>query len=179
MAITTLYPTANGTDTDWTLGAGPTKYEAVQSNDGDTTFNRINSSLVKNDTFVMQALGLTGVEVVKIRVRGYARINSGTGYLQLRIRSGANTSNSSQQTVSSSYTLMSAIWTTNPWTAANWRIDEIDNILEAGYASETGHGNQRLRETQVYLDIQWNYRTGKLVNGGVTNAGLIGGRIVS
>jgi hypothetical protein len=130
--VQALTPTGAGAYTEWTPSAG-SNYQCVDENppNGDTDY--VSSATVgQRDTYALSNLTATtgsvkGVQVVS-RVR---KDDGGTRTIHNVVYASATLGESSDQSVSTSYTTVTTIHENNPSTSTAWTISGV-NGMEAG-----------------------------------------------
>lgn len=126
-----LAPDAAGSEAEWTTGTGATFAEVDDnpSNDGDTTYIATSTNN-RQSTFNMTA---TSVAVVDGQIRGVKAVavirdEGGAAAIQVRIRSGATSSDTTSRDPGATYVASAKIDTLDPATAAAWTKAAVDAI---------------------------------------------------
>lgn len=159
MATELLYPDANsGTDNSWNLGAGPTKWQACLTNDGDTTYIDISGSLVywqgfeKNDS----AIG-AGDTINGVKIHAWVKVNKNGKKSKLQYRVGGSTAQSAQMSVANgTYTQITYdMGATNPITALAWVLDDIDGTRRFEMGVNNNSANALYQCTQIWCEVDY------------------------
>ena len=124
--------------------------------DEDTTYVRTWGGVTELDTYNIDDHSEGKGTVDSVTIYNRTRATSGTHASEVAIRTNSTDHFGSYTTpLPTSYSDISAVWTTNPDTTDNWTWDEID-ALEIGvrhYDLGTGY----LQTTQVYADVDYEY----------------------
>ena len=131
--VDTLFPTADGANTDFTPLAG-SNYENVDEDDpdGDTSYNSSNTATDK-DTFPVTALSSMAGDIFGVQVNNTARKDdAGAQNLKGAVKVGATVYTDSAQVLLDSYDDKRSIFEENPGTSAAWDQAGI-NAAEFGY----------------------------------------------
>jgi len=185
MATELKYATENSSlDNSWTLGAGSTKWEAVLTNDGDTSYITAPGTTQVYQGFKKEDSDLLATDTINwVKIHAFMYVDKTNKKGQIRYRSGSSTSDSAQFDVTKdSYGQHTYdMGATNPITALPWTLDDIDgtNRFEMAVTNTTARSDYRC--TQIWVEVDYtplSAGVGRLVNGGLVNAGLVGGRLV-
>ena len=185
MATELLYPSAIGDSDTWILDAGADKVTAVQTNDGDTSCIRRGGLIVLTQTFEVDASSLKSWDTINsITVHTWTKNNTSTGpriTLELSLPGAHYTGTPSTNVTQTSYLEYTALFSTNPDTSSAWVLDDIDGTLKFQVGIRNASTGYIFRCTQLWIAVDYTEGTGgapPLVDGGLVNAGLIGGRLI-
>lgn len=182
MVTETLYPASVGTNDTWILDTGSDKTTAVQTNDGDTSRIRRGGAIVLEQDFDVDNSSLgSGDTINSVTAYGVVKSPAGGPFVELALQLPGGAYLSNRLTCTTGYTTVSKAWATNPDTSSAWVLDDIDGT----YKFEIGIRNYTTGYiyycTQLYIEIDYTEATDgapPLVNGGLVNSGLVGGRLI-
>ena len=157
MATELIYPTAEGTQKTWNLGAGSDKVSAVQTNDGDSSYiQRAGTILLWQDYEVDPSQLGAGDTINSVTVKAVVRSsNGGTQIgLELQLPGGAYGSGTLGG-VEGTYNTISWQQTSNPDTGQPWVPADLNgtNKFEVGIGN-LGTGFQYFC-TQIFAEIDF------------------------
>ena len=160
MATELLYAYADSTtDTGWNLGAGSSKWQAVLTNDGDTTYIVFGGTLLVWQGFKMESSALiSGDTVDNVKIHAYAQVDANGKKSKLRYRVGGSTSDSSVIIVTNgSYGQITYdMGATNPITAVGWVLDDIDGTNRFEFAiNNNSAGGTQYKCTQMWVEVTY------------------------
>lgn len=122
-----------GTHTDFIPSAG-SNYQNVDEHppDGDGTYNESGIDGDK-DSFSMESLGLTGIDINAVAISFVARKTVANGdRMRAFVRVGGTDYPGNDEPLTVAYERITAIWDQNPDTLSAWTVSDVNNI-EAGY----------------------------------------------
>jgi len=129
-----LPPNATGDVDNWSVNSG-TKVAAVTSDDGDTTYIY---SFTTNQMQLFQITDLTGTpSITKVKIDVEAREFGHGGKLKIIVKTGGDTFESTEKSLSSSYHSESWTLNDNPKTDSDWTASEV-NALQVGVKRTAG-----------------------------------------
>jgi predicted CxxxxCH...CXXCH cytochrome family protein len=152
-----IRPNADGTLNDWSIGGTSppaNRWEAVdETTQNDDTDYVYATSQNLDQFFNLQDHTTETGTIDNVTVYIYAKQTTGNEYLQVCIWD--NTYCQNTPTISTSYTLYSYSWTTDPSDSLAWTWSDID-ALEAGVRSKNSGGwGGEIRVTQLYVEISY------------------------
>lgn len=167
MATQQRVPTGIGTASNWQLGAGTDRVDAVDdtigANDGDTTYIDTTVSGQRQDYTFSAFTVPAGSTISKVTLYGYFKFVGTGAQIRLNLRNELGTfSEDADQTVASSasYGVLSRDLTTNPWTSAAWTVNEVNSnsatsnrIAEIEVRSIAP--NTAVRCTSFYIEVTY------------------------
>jgi hypothetical protein len=151
----TLTPNAD-IDTGWTPNSGTTRYEAVQTDDGDNTY------IYGQTAWTVQTFGLpdispAGYAITSVTVYAVARkqaYNPVSFRINIWTHGYEYSSDDFGRTDPEVYSTSSWAWTTNPFTGKSWTISEV-NDLQAGLEIRASGGTSfQVAVTHFYIVIE-------------------------
>jgi peptidoglycan/xylan/chitin deacetylase (PgdA/CDA1 family) len=160
-----VFPGGNGYYNDWSVYPSGNKYDAVVTNDGDSTYI---SETSDNDaqTFTFPGTGVpAGSTINSVTINVVARHNSGSSNprIKLRAEKGSHTydrSDSGDMNLTSSYAPYSWTLTSNPFTHNQWTLAEVNawstrfGVVKTD-GSFSGSGNN-IRVTQISVSVDYS-----------------------
>ena len=170
MATQTALPTGLSAVSNWTLGAGADKVDAVDdpigSNDGDTTYILVTTS-GQRQAYTFPAFTVPGGSTsISINLYAYAKYSAVSGSIRLNLRNETPTvSEDADQALTSGYTLITRALANNPFTAAAWTVNEVNSegstsnrIAEIEVRSITPV--TEIRVTQFWIEVVYTPAAG-------------------
>lgn len=158
-----LIPNANGTYSDWTIGAGAgSNYENVDEfpNDGDTTYLLSTVMGIPNHPDETEQLAAMAAALAVAAVKPFIvvkRDGAVNGSTQLMHRSGSTDTTLSAGATTSAYALKAAVLDVDPATSVAWTAGGV-NAFEVGAKSDGGISQTRM--TQVGAMVYYAAATG-------------------
>ncbi len=156
-------PTANGSNTTWTIGAGSgSNYQNVNERPPDSNTTYLVSPATANnlETELLTTTGTLGLSYATINVVTACAIVTRDGGSntngQLVIKSGATTTNSTTASVTSTYKMIALPYLTDPNTGSAWVATNVDAI-ETGYQNTNASNAVRMTWTGAMIDWTPNY----------------------
>lgn len=184
MSTEILLPTAEGAPTAWILDAGASKTVAVQTNDGDTTRIRRGGTVVLGQFFDVANSALTAADIINsVSVKALVKVATGGAgsriQLAIQLPGGEYTSATIPVTSDTAYLTYTKTWTTNPDTAAAWVLADIDGTYKMDCGIYNATTSIIFYCTQIFIEVDYTLGgVGRLIDGGLVNAGLINGRLI-
>ena len=154
----TLRPNAAGNYSECDPIGDTANYLCVDEvvSDNDSTCVRTWGGATELDTYNIDDHSEGKGAIDSVTIYNRTRVTSGTHASEVALRTyGTDYFGTYTPISSTSYTNISAVWTTNPDTTDNWTWDEID-ALEIGVRNYDLDGGY-LYTTQVYTDIDYEY----------------------
>lgn len=181
MAIQILHPTSNGTNNAWSLGAGADKPTAVATDDGDTTYIYETGGLITWQGFVMAACTLDGATTINgVTVKAVVKPASSPSNIQFSyFWRGAQYKGTLITGLPASWSTVETEYATNPRTSAAWTVANLNDGFIQWEIRYGGNSNE-MRDTEMWIEVDYvsDATAVPLVNGGLVNAGLVGGRLI-
>ncbi|MEM2759881.1 MAG: hypothetical protein QXN83_00450 [Nitrososphaerales archaeon] len=156
-STSTLNPNAIGNFDQWTLGAGSTKVNAVNSNDGDTTY--IATSTNNNrQTFGFEGANVPSGSIINsVTVNVIARKTGSPGVTFAIVAEkdtpGGDISDGTNNSLTTTYATYSRVMVTNPFSGSAWTVSEVNNWVNSAdnKAIKFGvkHTQAQVREARV------------------------------
>jgi hypothetical protein len=134
------------------------------TSDDDTSYVATGQVDYLRDLYNLEnhSVGSGTINYVKVYANARYTGNVDRASLKLCVKSGTTVDESSEiQLTSTSYTLYSNQWNTNPDTASAWTWSEVDS-LQAGVSIRRPHSIEttpRTRVTQVYIEVDYTTAT--------------------
>lgn len=164
MPQTTHLPVAQGAATGWTLGAGASKPVAVQSDDGDTTYNLQTGTTPLAESYSVDALpgGVAAISQVDVHSKA-RRATGGTTFHRNEWNiNGASTQVGTCTDPTAAYTLISSLNVARPGGGA-FQITDFNGLtsgFQTGYGScNTGTADET-RCTRAHVVTTWTPAAG-------------------
>ena len=134
--IDAIYPTADGTYTDWTPSTGSDHYALVDESTPNGTDYVSSSTAAEQDSFAMGSPPVLASEIIMgVRVKVAAlKDDAGSRSIKVGVRSGTTDSLSAAQALTTSQMIYSHILETDPNTSAAWLpggIDALQTMIES------------------------------------------------
>ncbi len=150
-ATITLLPEGNGTSTQWTTSGAGSNWEAIVTDDGDSSYV-FTSARYDTDRYQMEDLPSPGT-VTEVRAYFRARRTSNpAGELSYGINTGGSDYTASAS-LTTGYVLCQASWVQNPNTGTAWTPGDV-NALQAVIVHDQKQSREH-RVTQVYLEVDF------------------------
>lgn len=132
MAVAILRPSAQGYLDNWKLGAGASKWQALASHDGDTSYAYIDNAIDGTSDYyeVPSATVPPGSTIHAVVIIIVCKEVAST-YMAMAMRIGGSNyqpNTGSSQNISNVYREWLAGWTKNPRSGAAWTVDDVNGI---------------------------------------------------
>jgi len=149
----TLLPEGNGTSTQWMASGTGSNWEAVVTDDGDSSYV-FTSTRYDTDRYAMEDLPGPGT-VTEVRAYFQARRagNPPAGNLSHGIAAGG-TDYTAASSLGTGYALYQNTWTQNPATGTAWTVEEV-NGLQAVIVHDQRQSREH-RVTRIYLEVEFS-----------------------
>ncbi len=158
--VTTSIPVSVGNYSEWNLGVGSTKTNAVTSSDGDASYI-IESSNGDDQTYNMSGAGIPAgstVNSVSLFVVARRFSNAFEPHIKLRLEQGTgsgNQSDGSDLTLTTPYATYIRPLPVNPFTGLAWTASEVNSwAVKFGVRKTNSSGAAVV--TQVYVLVDYN-----------------------
>jgi hypothetical protein len=151
--ISVLRPNGVGSSTRLTPYGAPTDWQCVNDSgngDGDATYVYSTSNGWRDDTYQIQNHTSESGTILNVTVNIRVRSAGGTGQAMTEIRTYNTVYSGAQNTLTTSYTLYSTTYSTNPFTGNAWTWGEIDALEAGARLRATGS-----RCTQVWIEVEY------------------------
>lgn len=128
--VDALFPTADGTYTQWTPSAGSDHYALVDETTPNTTDYVYDGTEGNKDSFVMSDMSeLTSQVIFGVQIKVAAlKDDAGSRSLKVGVRSNTTNALSDAQSLSTSQTYLTHVQETDPDTSLAWEPEAVDAI---------------------------------------------------
>ena len=155
----TLAPNAAGDESALTLNGAATRWQAAQTDDGDTSYVSNSSGSFKNDLYNLDDTALTGtINSVRFYYRARASVTANQVSAAAYLKTHGATYGLTEVQPTTDYSNYSpdAAMTTNPNTSLAWTWTEV-NALQAGVSLKKPYstGSNETRVTRVWVVVDY------------------------
>jgi len=161
MASIFLIPNGAGDETSLEGVVGASEHwQACISKDDDTSYVYDGGAQFGRDLFNLENTGISGHTITKVTVRAYVKATAaGSGVATTSIKTNGQVYDGNAEDIgTTSYTIISTDYTTNPQSGSAWTWDEI-NALQAGIQLKRPSPNQQTRCTLVQVIVYFTVGT--------------------
>jgi len=144
-----------GTETGGTYVGGALDYTNLNSDDGDTSYLNISTSIYHDWSY--QTFNTSpSINSVSISVKGKTTLNPSTGYIRPYVLiSGTKYYGPSTVITNYSWATVTYTWSTNPATGTAWTQTTVNSNTFGAYITPS-QGSPDVHVTYVYLTVNYN-----------------------